>query len=70
MMALISETGNEIEALRQSKINISRPLSERQELVKKIRDKYLDHYIPQLWPIRRELELEFRKILGLPTNNY
>jgi hypothetical protein len=65
MMALVSETGNEIEAIRQGENNISQPLPQRQQLIKNIRDKYLESYIPQLGAIRKEIETEFRKILGL-----
>ncbi len=65
MMALVSETGNEIEALRQGESNIGEPLPQRQQLIKNIRDKYMDHYMPLLGSIRQEIETEFRKILGL-----
>jgi hypothetical protein len=65
MMALVSETGNEIEAIRQDGTNIREPLLQRQELIKNIRDKYLESYIPQLGAIRKEIDTEFRKILGL-----
>jgi len=65
MMALVSETGNEIEAIRQDENNIRKPLAERQQLIKNIRDKYFETYIPQLGAIRKEIDTEFRKILGL-----
>jgi hypothetical protein len=65
MMVLVSETGNEIEAIRQGENNISEPLPQRQQLLKNIRDKYLKDYIPQLGAIRKEIDTELRKILGL-----
>lgn len=65
MMALVSKTGNEIEAIRQSGVNANRPLSERLDFVNKIRNKYTNLYIPQLGPIRKELDSEFKKILGI-----
>jgi len=69
MMALVSETGNEIEAIRQDGTNIREPLLQRQELIKNIRDKYLESYIPQLGEIRKEIDTEFRKILGLALDS-
>jgi hypothetical protein len=65
MMALVSETGNAIEAMRQDENNIDKPLPQRQQSINTIRDKYLESHIPQLRAIRKEIEAEFRTILGL-----
>lgn len=69
MMTLVSETGNEIEAMRQNGVNVTEPLLERQELIKNIHDKYLESYIPQLGAIRKGIDTEFRKILGLALDS-
>jgi len=62
MMAVISYIGNEIEPIRKQAL--SGNLEARESTISDIRGKYLDASLPKLGGIRKELENEFRKILG------
>ena len=69
MMAAVSSIGNEIEPLRRQAGHADGNLDEREKVISAIRGKYLDSSLSKLGSIRRELETEFRKILGAETNS-
>jgi len=62
MMAIVSFIGNEVEPIRRQAL-IS-DLDKRETAIEAIRSKHLDTSLPKLGSIRKELEAEFRKILG------
>jgi hypothetical protein len=56
--------GNEVEPLRRQAAKTQTSLNEREAALAVIRDKYLDTALVRLGKIRKELEGEFRAILG------
>jgi hypothetical protein len=69
MMAVVSSIGNEIEPLRKQAGHADGKIDEREAIISAIRGKYLDSSLPELGSIRKELETEFRKILGAETSS-
>jgi hypothetical protein len=62
MMAIVSSIGNEVEPIRRQAHHSD--LEERESTISAIRSKHIDTSLPQLGRIRKELEAEFRKMLG------
>jgi hypothetical protein len=65
MMGLISSIGNEIEPLRKRAVGSDGQLEGREAVIASIRNKHMDKYISRLGELRKGLETEFKKILGL-----
>ena len=68
VMAVVSAIGNEIEPLRKNAGNTQASLNEREAAIAAIRDRYLDTSLRRLGIMRKELETEFRAILGMETS--
>ena len=64
VMAVVAAIGNEVEPLRTQASNTHASLEDREAVLAAIRDKHLDTALARLGKIRKELEGEFRAILG------
>jgi hypothetical protein len=64
VQVVVAATGNEIEPLRRQAVNLEGSLSERETAIAAVRDKHLDPALARLGPIRKELEMQFRKLLA------
>ena len=64
-MTVVSAIGNEIEPLRRQAASSKLSLREREAALIRITDGHLKPALPQLALVRRELEVEFRTLLGV-----
>lgn len=67
MMTLVSNIGNEIEPLRKLANTTTSSLQDRECAIADIRDKHLDGLLTHLGETRKQLELEFRRALGVSS---
>lgn len=64
-MVVIAAVGNEVEPLRREVRSGEGSLNDRERAISAIRDKHLDSALVKLGKIRKELESEFRTLLGV-----
>jgi hypothetical protein len=71
MMILLADIGNAVELLRRDPATKEQTIEERERRVGELRDRAIDEHLARIGALRKDLEQQFRVLLGLqgPRNS-
>jgi hypothetical protein len=65
MMVLIGNLGYAVESLRRDNATQEQTIEERERQLAELRDRYIEEHLPRVGALRKNLEQQFKALLGL-----